>query len=126
MIDIHLLGRNSIRRKLALIAMVTSTVAFVIPVVLVAAHNSVRSEHALTDKIAMMADLTGARSRAALLRADTVAGSDLQSDLGLEPRVTRAAIYTTAGQRFASYAMTVVHRCHAPAQLMLPTPMQVP
>ena len=93
----------SIKQKLTLMIMVTSTVAVVLVSVALAAYDWVIFRRERTETLATQAEIIGANSTAALTFDDPQAAEETLRGLRAEPSVVAADIYARDGRRFASY-----------------------
>jgi signal transduction histidine kinase len=96
---------RSIKQKLTLITMVTSTIALVLSITALATYDIISFRQQMAGDLATLAEGVGANSVAALSFDLPQSGDEiLLQSLRAQPRVVAAAIFDTKGQVFAKYA----------------------
>src|SRR5919108_3606651 len=98
-----LLQNCSIKRKLTLVAMITSGAALLVACALFAVYDYMTARRTLLDETATMADIVGGNSTAALSFSDSDAASVILLRLRAIENVRGAVIFDSAGQRFADF-----------------------
>ncbi|MBI3670340.1 MAG: PAS domain S-box protein [Acidobacteria bacterium] len=93
----------SIRRKLTLILMTTSSVALLMAGVAFGAYDRYTFRHAKVHDLTTVADIIGSNSTAALTFNDPAAAREILAALAAKKHITSACIYTSAGYAFATY-----------------------
>ena len=96
--------KGSIKRKLTLIIMLTSSIALVLACIAFSVYELQSYRDATTSELATMAQMIGANSIAALTFEDKRVAEDTLSALSVDNRVIAASIYTKDGAIFARYA----------------------
>ncbi len=98
-----LIGRLSIKRKVTLVTMTTSTAALVVASLMFGVFDHITSNLSAVKELTTMADVVGGNSAAALTFDDASAGSEILSRLGVQPSIVRAAVYDAEGRIFTTY-----------------------
>ena len=98
-----LIGRLSIKRKVTLVTMTTSTAALVVASLMFGVFDHVTSNQSAVKELTTMADVIGGNSAAALTFDDAGAGSEILSRLVVQPSIVRAAVYDAEGRIFTTY-----------------------
>ena len=93
----------SIKRKLTLIIMFTSTIALVLACAAFLTYDWISSKRALTRRLETIAEVIGSNSTAALTFDDARAATEILAALSAEPHVVSGSIYTVDGRVFARY-----------------------
>lgn len=93
----------SIRWKLTVIIMLTTSVALQLVCACMFVYDVVSTRRATEHYLAALGDVLGRNSTAALLFGDPQAGTDTLSALRAEPRVACARLFNREGVPFASY-----------------------
>jgi len=93
----------SIRRKLALISVVVSSLALLVMSVTLIAYDQIIARSGLTRHFSVLAQTIGSNSTAALAFNDPAAARQTLEALAAEENVVAAHIFTPAGVPFASY-----------------------
>ncbi|HEX6504052.1 MAG TPA: response regulator [Terriglobales bacterium] len=96
-------GNISVRWKLTVIIMVTTSVALLLACTVMIMYDVVSTRRATEHDLAALADMLGQNSTAALTFADSQAGTEILAALRAEPRVTSACLYNHNGVVFATY-----------------------
>ena len=94
----------SMQHKLIAVTVLTSTVTLVLTSLAFLAYDRMmyRSEE-ITNDLSALAHVVGQNCSAALVFNDPKSAMDVLSSMSAEPHVMAAAIYDTAGNRFATY-----------------------
>ena len=93
----------SIKRKLTVVTMVTSSAALVIASLLFVAYDYVTFKRDMVTELSTMADIVGGNSTAALSFDDRDSATQILSRLGVRESIVRAVLFDSVGQPFASY-----------------------
>ncbi len=93
----------SIKRKLTLIIMVTSTVALLLSCVAFITYDLLMLRQTMKRDLSVLAGIIGSNSTAALVFDDRKAAAETLAGLGKEPHVASAGIYNKQGYPFANY-----------------------
>jgi two-component system sensor histidine kinase/response regulator len=93
----------SIRRKLTLILVVTSSIALLMAGVAFGAYDRYTFRRAKVRDLTTVADIIGSNSTAALAFNDPAAAQEILAALAAKKHITSACIYTSAGYAFATY-----------------------
>jgi signal transduction histidine kinase/DNA-binding response OmpR family regulator len=93
----------SIRRKLTLIVMATSSVALLIASLAFVAYDTVTFRQRIVNDLNVVADGVGINSSAALTFDVSSAGQDILAVLRAYPHIVSACIYTRDGRVFSRY-----------------------
>src|SRR3989442_921010 len=93
----------SVKRKLTLIAMTTSSVALVLSTLGFLIYDIVEFRKSMSEDLMIETRVIGANSTAALLFGDGKAAAEMLAALKARPSVTSAAIYDMDGKLLASY-----------------------
>ena len=93
----------SLRRKLTAVVMITAVVALTSAALAFVVYDVLMVRHALQTNRAILAEIVGANSTAALTFKDQDSARETLRALRAEPEVTAATVYNAAGQPFASY-----------------------
>ncbi|HZU41380.1 MAG TPA: response regulator [Terriglobales bacterium] len=107
----------SIRRKLILIIMATSSTVLLLASAALVSYDLLTFRAAMIRDVATLADVIGGNCTAALAFRDPQAAEDVLSALRAEPNVTAAAIYTRDKELFAHYQRDNPNNFHAPTLL---------
>jgi len=97
------LGNVSIRWKLTLIIMLTSSIALLLASAGFIAYELIRFRDAVVRELSTVAEVIGANSTAALAFGDRRAAEEILSALRADERVLAACSYNSQGQLFAGY-----------------------
>jgi signal transduction histidine kinase len=96
---------RSIKQKLTLITMVTSTIALLLSITALATYDVITFRQQMAGDLVTLAEGVGANSAAALsFDLPTQSGEILIQSLRAQPRVVAAAIFDAKGRVFARYA----------------------
>ncbi len=98
-----LFANISIRWKLTVITMVTTSVVLMLAGAVMIAYDVVVTRRATANDLAALADVLGQNSTAALTFGDPQAGAEILAALRAEPRVTGGCLYNREGLVFATY-----------------------
>jgi two-component system sensor histidine kinase/response regulator len=93
----------SIRRKLTLIILLTSSAALLLACAVFAMHDLLSLRQSMVRGLATLAAITGSNSTAALTFNDPRAAREVLDSLSAEKQIVSACIYTREGQVFAKY-----------------------
>ena len=93
----------SIKRKLTLIIMFTTSIALVLAGVATVTYDWYFSKQGLTRSIDTLAEIVGSNSTAALVFDNARDATETLSALRIEPHIVAACIYTSDDRPFASY-----------------------
>jgi signal transduction histidine kinase/CheY-like chemotaxis protein len=93
----------SIRRKLTLIVMSTSSVALLIASLAIAVYDTVTFRQRMVNDLSVVADGVGINSSAALAFDVASSGQDILAALRAYPHIVAACIFTRDGRVFARY-----------------------
>jgi signal transduction histidine kinase/ActR/RegA family two-component response regulator len=93
----------SIKRKLTLIIVMTSSLAVLVASVAVGIYDNRRSKQVLARETTQLASVIGSNSKAALAFLDPAAAEEILSALAANEHITSAAIYDRDEQLFAVY-----------------------
>ena len=96
-------GNLSMQDKLVAVTVVTSTVAVILACGVFIANDRVRFRHEMKENLSVLAQVIGQNCTAALVFKDPQGAEDLLASLKAQVHVMTAAVYDTAGNRFASY-----------------------
>ena len=105
----------SIKRKLTLIIMLTTSIALLLACVSMIAYDWIISKQSLVRRIDTLAEIVGSNSTAALSFDNAQDATQTLDALNLERRIVQACIYTTDGRPFARYHRD--NQVFAPPQL---------
>ena len=94
----------SIRRKLLLINMLTTSTALLLASGAFITYERIRFHEDVTRQLSTVADVIGTNSRAALLSRDKAAATEVLRGVSAEPRILAACIYQVNAQALACYA----------------------
>ena len=95
---------GSIRRKILLIIMLTSSVALLLTIGALAGYERVASRRTMTRDLGLLAQMVGDNSTAALSFHDRAAARETLARLGNQPHIQAACIYGSDGVPFAVYS----------------------
>jgi len=99
-----MLGKSQIKKKLTVIAMVTSSVALFLACASFATYEVFSFRRSMPVDLAVLAQITGDNARSALEFDDrTFAEDTLLASLAARPHVTMAVLYRPDGELFARY-----------------------
>ena len=93
----------SIKRKLTLITMVTSSVTLLLAGAAYVTYDLITFRHAMTRNLLTLAEIIGTNSTAALAFDDPAAGRATLASLKAEQHIVAACLYGKDGRLFASY-----------------------
>ena len=93
----------SIKRKLTLIIMLTSSAVLLLACSAFMAYELITFRHAMTRDLSTMAEIIGTNSKVALAFNDQKAAQETLASLADKPHIVSACIYTMAGQVFTRY-----------------------
>src|ERR1700704_2619193 len=96
----------SIKRKLTLITLWTSSLALVLSSVSFLIYDLITFRHLLTQDLVTQAEIIGNNSAAAMAFKDKVAATATLWALKAKEDIVSAALYTTDGHEFSYYART--------------------
>jgi signal transduction histidine kinase/DNA-binding response OmpR family regulator len=99
----RLLKKLSIKRKLTLVTMVTSSAALLVACALFAAYDYVTFRQGLVKELSIMADIVGGNSTAALSFDDRETASQVLQRLQVEESVITAILLDAEGHPFTTY-----------------------
>jgi signal transduction histidine kinase/DNA-binding response OmpR family regulator len=105
----------SVRHKLRLIVMATVTAALLGACAAVLVYDRIAERDSMRNDLAVMAQMLGANSTAALSFEDGKVGEEILSSLRVKRQIVAASILTAAGRPLAHY-----HRLSAPPSSMPP------
>ena len=94
---------TSIKRKLTLIIMLTSSIALVLASVAFLAYDWYYSRHALLNQMETLVDIVAKNSIAALTFDDPRVAQETLQGLDAEPRIISACLYTIDNRVFSKY-----------------------
>ena len=94
----------SIKRKLTLITMITSSAALLLACATFVLYDRITFREALARKLAGLADIIAANCTAALAFNDARAAEEILAALRAEPAIVAARIYAGNGRVFATYS----------------------
>src|ERR1700730_4438098 len=97
------LRNASLRRKMTAIVMMTSLFALATAATGFVVYDHISFRDGLVNERALLADMVGATSVAALAFQDQVEGREILNCLRLEPHVMGAVVYDLQGEPFAIY-----------------------
>jgi signal transduction histidine kinase/ActR/RegA family two-component response regulator/HAMP domain-containing protein len=98
-----MLHRQSIKRKLVLIIMLTSSIALLLAGAAFVVYELISFRQAMKDNLLSMASMVGETSTAALLFDDPATAKDILVSLGQEPHIVAACLYNKDGKPVAWY-----------------------
>jgi signal transduction histidine kinase/DNA-binding response OmpR family regulator len=104
----------SLARKLTALGVVASTVSLVIACAVLVAYDTVSSRQRLVRDTAMLADVVGANSTAALAFGDAKAAAETLRAVAVNEHIVIAAILSNDGTVFARYARPGATTSRAP------------
>src|ERR1700722_7854467 len=107
----------SIKRKLLLITMLTSTVALVLFSASFLVYDLISFRHFLSEDLATQAQIIGYNSAAAMAFKDQAAATEPLAALKAKEDITAAVLYSPDGKIFARYDRANVRRPSLPEQL---------
>jgi len=93
----------AVRHKLRLIVMATVTAALLCACAAVLAYDRIAARDSMRNDLAVMAEMVGANSTAALSFNDKQAGEEILSSLRVKRQIIAARILTPAGNTLAAY-----------------------
>jgi CheY-like chemotaxis protein len=96
--------RRSLRWRITLVVMTTTATALLLSATSLLIYELRSYRNAWAADLTTQADLIASSSAAALAFDDARAANEVLARLRLRPQIEAAAIYTTAGKQFASYA----------------------
>src|SRR5579864_3959416 len=94
----------SIRRKLLLINVLTTSTALVMASSAFITYERTRFQEDVARQLSTVADVVGANSRALMLAGDRAGVNEVLRGLAAEPRILAACVYGTGGGALACYA----------------------
>jgi two-component system, sensor histidine kinase len=113
----RLLRNISIRRKLTLLAMLTSTVALLVACVACMTFDVFTFRERMTQDLTMNAEIVGTNCAAALTFNDANDARQTLSSFRADPHVVTACVYTGEGKPFVTYARNGAGRADVPPQV---------
>ncbi len=99
-----LIKNSSIRQKLLLISMLTSTTALLLACSAFTTYEWIAFRHSSTAELAGLANVIGSNSTAALAFQDSMAANETLTGLSTEKQIVQACLYSSNGAIFASYS----------------------
>lgn len=93
----------SIKRKLTLVIMLTSSIALLLACAAFVIYDLVTVRRAMTRSLSILAEIVGANSTAALSFNDQNSAKEVLAALSAEQHIVSACIYTKDGKSFAKY-----------------------
>ncbi len=105
----------SIRRKMMLLTLVTSSVALLLASAAFLTHELVTYRDSMTQELATLANVIGDNSTAALTFNDQRAAEELLTSLRAQEHIVAAALYRDDGTTFALYRRTPGDTASLPA-----------
>lgn len=93
----------SIKRKLTLIIMLTSSVALLLTATFLVVNDLVTTRRAMVNDLRALAQIVGMNCTAALTFDDQKSAQETLAALRAKPRIVSAAVYTKDGRVFAGY-----------------------
>ena len=105
----------SIRRKVTLVILLTSSTALVLACAAFTVYELVTFRHAVTAELTTVAEIIGANSTAALTFQDRRTGQEVLSGLATDERIVAACIYGRDGSVFARYNRDKTTKLASPA-----------
>src|SRR5262249_33144496 len=106
--------RKSVRGKMLVVVITTTTVALLMTGVAMALYDSLSFRERSLAALTAQADILGLASGAALEFEDPQSAQSYLEFLKVHPNVTQAAIYTAKGSLFASYTAPGHERAEFP------------
>jgi signal transduction histidine kinase len=103
MFNVGLFRDLPIKRKLTLIAMLTSSVTLLLAGVTYVAYDLMTFRQAMSRNLLTLAQIIGANSTAALAFNDQRAAEEILAALGAEQQIVSACLYTKDGRVFTKY-----------------------
>jgi len=97
-------ARGSIRRKLTLVIMATSSIALLLAGAALLVYDQLSLRDHMRRDLSTLARIIGGNSTAALAFRDPAAARKVLAALEANPRIVRAAVYGPGGLLFAAYA----------------------
>ena len=94
----------SIRRKLVMVAMVSTGFAILTAAIAIVVNDRRDFRDTLVSETGVLAEAVGSNSASALLFMDPASASETLEALRVEPSITAACLYDAEGQPFATYA----------------------
>lgn len=101
--NMHTFRDLSIKWKLMLIAMLTSSVTLLLAGVAYVAYDLITLRHAMTRDLQTLAQIIGTNSKAALVFNEEHSAEETLAALRAEQHIVSAYLYTTEGEVFARY-----------------------
>ncbi len=101
--DMNAFSDISIKRKLTIIIMATSTFALLLAGVAYVAYDVTTLRAAMVQNVSMLSEIIAANSTADLVFKDQQAATENLAKLAVNPRIVASCIYTSEGEVFASY-----------------------
>lgn len=98
----------SIKHKLMLIMMVTSSTAIFLMAFFVVINQAINSQRAIAQQLTTLADVLGSRSTGALSFDDPATAMEILNGLALKSNIIYAAIERANGEIFASFGDATV------------------
>jgi len=93
----------SIKRKLTVIIMLTSTVVILMASILYITNDLIRLRARIIEKLSTIAKVIGENSTAAIIFRDKKTAEEILSALNAEPHIKSASIFEKEGKVFATY-----------------------
>ena len=107
----------SIKRKLTLIIMLTSTFALLLACMAFVMYDLIAFRHAMARELSILAEIIGANSTAALSFDHQRAAEEILAALSAEQHIVSACIYAQDGRVFAKYHRGEVNKGFSPPGL---------
>lgn len=98
----------SIKHKLILIMMTTSSTAIFLMALIVIINQAINSQRTIQQQLVTLADVLGSRSTGALTFDDPATGTEILNALALKSNVIYAVIEHANGKCFASFGLTSI------------------
>lgn len=105
--SVHRFSNMSIRAKLTMLMVLTSTIVLFLASGVFIANDIVKTRTAMVEDLTVLADVIGRNSAAALAFNDEAAASETLSGLSAQPHVITAVIRNVEGDVLASYGSSI-------------------
>jgi two-component system sensor histidine kinase/response regulator len=105
--NVHRFSNMSIRAKLTMLVVLTSTIVLFLASGVFIASDIVKTRKAMVEDLTVLADVIGRNSAAALAFNDEAAASEILSGLSAQPHVITAVIRNVEGDVLASYGSSI-------------------
>jgi two-component system sensor histidine kinase/response regulator len=105
--NVHRFSNMSIRAKLTMLVVLTSTIVLFLASGVFIASDIVKTRTAMVEDLTVLADVIGRNSAAALAFNDEAAASEILSGLSAQPHVITAVIRNVEGDVLASYGSSI-------------------